>query len=93
MSQEARAQPDHPEVSEPLSWKEICLRYPAQWVAIVDIDWIDDTDEFRTARVAGHGPRRADPLVQARPLHGDYDEIGHFYTGRISAPVSVTFAP
>lgn len=93
MSQGARTRLDHIEVSERLSWEEICLRYPAQWVAIVDMDWIEDTDEFRTARVAGHGPRRADPLTQARPLHGRYEEIGHFFTGRVSAVLSVTFAP
>jgi len=74
-----------PELSEPLSWAEICRRYPEQWVALVEIDW-EDEDEIRTARVAGHGPRRADPLEQARHLHARYEEIGHFFTGRIRAP-------
>ncbi len=93
MSKAARNRPDDPSISEPLTWQDICLRHPAQWVALVDIDWIEDTDEFRTARVAGHGPRRADPLRQARPLHGRYTEIGHFFTGRADAPASLTFAP
>lgn len=65
-----------------LSWQEICLRYPDQWAAIVDIDW-DDEDEVRASRVAGHGRRRADPLEQARHLHSRYEEIGHFFTGRV----------
>jgi hypothetical protein len=74
------------EPSESLSWREICVRYPDQWVALVEIDWVDDDDEVRAARVAGYGPRRADPLRQARHLHGRYEEIGHFYTGRVRAP-------
>ena len=93
MSKAACNRLDSPSISEPLSWEEICSRYPAQWVALVDIDWIEDSDEFRTARVAGHGPRRADPLVQARPLHERFAEIGHFFTGQAVAPLSLTFAP
>jgi hypothetical protein len=73
------------EPSHPLTWQEICHRYPGQWVALVEIIWVDD-DEVATARVAGHGPRRADPLRQARHLHSRYEEIGHFFTGRIRAP-------
>jgi hypothetical protein len=81
------------EPSEPLTWTEIRSHYPDQWVAIVDIDWIDDTDEFRTARVAGAGPKRADPLVQARRLQGRFDEIGHFFTGCVRAPAHGFFMP
>jgi hypothetical protein len=81
-----------PELSEPLTWQEICRRYPDQWVALVDIAWVDE-DEVRGARVAGHGPRRADPLEQARHLHSRYEEIGHFFTGRVRAPLRGYFAP
>jgi hypothetical protein len=74
-------------LSERLAWAEICERYPEQWVALVDIDWVDDdSDEFRTARVAGNGPRRADPLAQARRFPLRFDEIGHLFTGRVRAP-------
>ena len=83
MSQAHASSPS--ELSESLTWQEICVRYPDQWVALVDIDWVDE-DEVRAARVAGHGPRRADPLKQARHLHARYEEIGHFFTGRIRAP-------
>lgn len=81
-----------PELSERLSWQEICRRYPDQWVAIVDIEW-EEEDEVHAARVAGHGPRRADPLEQARHLHPRYQEIGHFFTGRVRAPLRGFFAP
>ena len=73
------------EPSELLSWQEICARHPNEWVALVEIDWVNE-DEVRAARIAGHGPRRADPLQQARHLHARYEEIGHFFTGRIRAP-------
>src|SRR5258708_97175 len=61
------------EPSESMSWQEICQRYPDQWVALVEIVWIDE-DEVRAARVAGHGPRRVDPLEQARHLHSRYED-------------------
>jgi hypothetical protein len=82
MSQEQAA------VSEPLTWAEIRERYPDEWVCLVEIDRIDeDHFEFRTARVAGHGKTRREPLDQARPLRARYEEIGHYYTGRVMAPV------
>lgn len=80
------------ESSEPMTWQEICRRYPDQWVALVEIDWVDE-DEVGTARVAGYGPHRADPLRQARHLHSRYEEIGHFFTGRVRAPRLGFFAP
>lgn len=72
------------EPTESMTWQEICRRYPEQWVALVEIEWVDE-DVISAARVAGHGPRRADPLEQARHLHSRYEEIGHFFTGRVRA--------
>ncbi|HSK00445.1 MAG TPA: hypothetical protein VK932_04355 [Kofleriaceae bacterium] len=40
-----------------------------------------------SARVAGHGKRRKDPLEQARPLQDRYPSMGHFFTGPIRAPL------
>ncbi len=84
------APPPHlPTPSEPLTWQEICDRYPEEWVVLVEIDWVNDRDfEFRNARVAGHGKRRKDPLIQARPLRERYRSMGHFFTGRIRAPLA-----
>ena len=77
-----------PELSEPLSWNRICELYPDEWVALVEIDWVNDRDfHFRSARVAGHGKRRKEPMVQAEQLWARYHAIGHFYTGRIQAPL------
>lgn len=76
-----------PALSEAMSWSAICDRYPDEWVVLVEIDWINETDfEFRSARVAGHGKRRKEPLDQARPLRSQYRSMGHFFTGRPSAP-------
>jgi DNA primase len=84
----SRVQSLEPTVSEPLTWAEIRERYPDQWVCLIEIDRIEeDNFEFRTARVAGHGKTRREPLDQARPLRDRYEEIGHYYTGRIVAPM------
>jgi len=57
-----------PALSAPLTWSEICARYPDEWVALVEIDWVNENDlDFRSARVAGHGKTRREPLDQARP--------------------------
>src|SRR5215468_2369123 len=83
-----------PAVSEPLSWPEICARHPDEWVALVEIDWVNENDlDFRSARVAGHGKTRKEPLDQARPLRKRYDEIGHFFTGLIRAPLRSFLLP
>jgi len=74
-------------VSDPLTWAEICARYPDEWVALIEIDWVsDDALSFRSARVAGHGKTRKEPLDQARPLRAQYNEIAHFFTGPIGVP-------
>jgi hypothetical protein len=72
---------DAPSVSEPMTWIEICERFPDQWIALVALDWLDDRNQpFRTALVAGHGSRR-DALDQARPLLKLFDRMGPFFTG------------
>lgn len=80
-------------ISEPIGWEEICRRYPDQWVCLVEIDRPERNNfEFRTARVVGFGPRRRDPLIQARVWWDRYREIGHYYTGRVVAPGPRFFA-
>jgi hypothetical protein len=76
-----------PTISEPLTWKQICERYPDQWVCLVEIDWAHPGDfDFRTARVVGHGSTRGEPLRQARPWRSRYKTIGHYFAER-SEPV------
>jgi len=78
-----------PPLSEPLTWKQICERYPDEWVALVEIDWVNDTGfDLRSARVAGHGKQRKEPMLQAAPLWARYHRIGHFYTGSARTPLT-----
>jgi hypothetical protein len=86
---------DKPFISEPLTWKQICGRYPDEWVCLVEIDRPEENNfAFHTARVVGHGKGRRDPLVQARAFRDQYDGMGHYFTGRVQpllrgAPYSV----
>jgi hypothetical protein len=73
-----------PEISKPLTWDEICGRYPDEWVCLVEIGFTHPNGlEFRTARVIGHGKTQSESLDQATTSFPRYDEIGHFYTGHI----------
>jgi hypothetical protein len=73
------------EISEPLSWAEICARHPDEWVCIVEMDYIHPNGlEFRTARIIGHGKTRRAPIDQGMVWRTHYDLIGHFYTGSIA---------
>jgi len=74
-----------PAISEPLSWAEICARYPDEWVCLVEMDRVDPNGfEFRTARVIGHGKTRRAPVEQAMAWRDHYSLIGHYYTGRVT---------
>jgi hypothetical protein len=73
-----------PEISEPLTWAEICARHPDEWVCLVEMDRIHPFGfEFRTARVIGHGKTRGAPVAQALRWRSHYASIGHYFTGRI----------
>lgn len=47
-------------LSERLTWKQICERYPDEWVVLVGASWVNDTDsEFGTATSpVGYASRR-----------------------------------
>ena len=73
------------EISEPLTWPEICARHPDEWVCLVEIDFTHPNGlAFRTARVVGHGKTRRAPLEQAQAWRTQYEDIGHYYTGRVT---------
>lgn len=72
-----------PSISEPLTWEQICKRYPDQWVCLVEFDRIDPCRfAFRTARVVGHDPHRRAAVEQSRPWWRAYEEVGQHFTGR-----------
>jgi hypothetical protein len=71
-----------PTISDPLSWKQICERYPDQWVCLVEFARIDPCRfAFRTARVVGHSPERRVAVEQSRPWWRHYEEVGQHFTG------------
>src|SRR5215813_12703318 len=73
-----------PMISEPLTWEQICARYPDEWVCLVEFDRIDpDRFAFRTARVVGHSKHRRTALEQSRPWWRSYEEIGQHFTTRV----------
>lgn len=80
-----------PAVSEPLTWEQICGRYPDQWVVLVEIHRRGDEDpemRFQTARVAGTGKTSRESLDRARPVRRAYSGFGHFYTGTITRSIA-----
>lgn len=44
---------------ERLTWREICVQFPDEWVVLVDADWVDDHNfEFGRATVFAHRKHR-----------------------------------
>jgi hypothetical protein len=68
----------------PLSWAQICERYPRAWVCLVEIDrQAPSGGAIRAARVVSHSTTRKESVAAARALWAQYPEIGHFFTGSI----------
>lgn len=77
-----------PNITEPLTWVEICERYPDQHVCLVEIDRIHPRGlDFRAARVVGHGTTRREAFDQARGCRDRYPEIGVRFTGTATTPL------
>jgi hypothetical protein len=77
-----------PTITPPLTWAEICERYPNQQVYLVEMDRIHPRGlEFRTARVIGHGQTRREAFEQARALRDRYVEGGCRFTGQSRKPL------
>jgi hypothetical protein len=67
---------------EPLSWAEICRRFPAQWVALLEVDWVDEARfVVRTALVAGSGALRSEATNRSRKLRSRFEQVDLCYTG------------
>ncbi|HET7505748.1 MAG TPA: hypothetical protein VFK02_32230 [Kofleriaceae bacterium] len=73
-----------PTVTEPLTWAEICERYPDAWVCVVDIDYDHPrVSDFRSARVVSHSKTKREAFGQARLWWSHYKLIGGYFTGRL----------
>lgn len=77
-----------PKIPEPLTWAEICERYPDQQVCLVEIDRIHPRGlDFRTARVVGHGKTRREAFEQSHAWRDRYPELGFRFTGQAKTPL------
>jgi len=73
---------------ERMSWREICRRFPDEWVVIVDTDWVDDHNfEFGTAQVFAHRERRSDATRDLGAACRSFENVGCFFTGRLRGPI------
>jgi hypothetical protein len=74
---------------ERLTWKEICERYPNEWVVLVDMEHENDDDDCDVVAgvVLGHSKNRADCLRETRPLRPSGIACAHLYTGELIAPL------
>jgi hypothetical protein len=74
----------HRWITEPMTWEEICARYPDQRVCVVEMDYPDPgAFRFRTARVVGVGTTPLEAWERATPWHDHYELFGHYFTGQI----------
>jgi hypothetical protein len=70
-------------LSEPMTWSEICARYPDEWVCFVEIARVDEHSfEFTTARLVSHAKDRDDAHDQAGLIGLHYDGVGYRFTGK-----------
>ena len=68
--------------SEPLSWAEICARYPDQFVCLVDIARpVPRSPEIISARVVGHGVTQDEAFEPIRDLDQRYPRFSVRFTG------------
>jgi hypothetical protein len=73
---------------ERMSWREICARFPEEWVVLVDDDWVDDHNfHFGTATVFAHRKARREATSDLGAACRQFENVGCFFTGRIRGPL------
>lgn len=71
--------------AERMTWEQICQKYPEEWVILIDVDWINDTDlELRAAVVIDHSKRYGEALRRTR----DVPVCTHLHTGKPKGSLS-----
>jgi hypothetical protein len=77
-------------ISEPLTWEQICERYPDQWVVLVEIERPDGDHNarMRTARIAGTGRTRREAFDRAQPFKRGYSGCANRFTGPITRSIA-----
>lgn len=73
---------------QPLTWTEICVRYPDQYVCLVDIERVElRSPEITTARVVGCGPTRRAAFDPVLGRGAPYPRHAVRFTGICTAPL------
>ena len=81
-------EPIAPLETEPLSWTEICTRYPDQFVCVVDMERpLRGSPEISSARVVGHGATYEAAFEPIRELGERYPGFAVRYTGVCTEPL------
>lgn len=76
------------ESSERLTWKQMCERFPEEWVVVAEAVRDSETDYgFGTAVVLGHFKRRKDASPYIKSAFETHAEIGCYWTGKIRGPI------
>jgi hypothetical protein len=73
--------------TEPLSWREICARYPDQYVCLVDIIDVERGGPMATARVVGYGPTSDAAFEPIRELPKPFPLCTVRFTGTPRTPL------
>jgi hypothetical protein len=77
-----------PVATEPLSWVQICARYPDQFVCLVEIVRVElRSPEIKTARVVGHGPTHDAAFEPICDLNERYPRCAVRFTGTCTEPL------
>jgi len=70
-----------------MSWDEMCLRYPDEWVVLTDIAWVDEgAFELTSAIVVGHFRMRRDASPKVKAAFAQYPNVSAFFTGETEEP-------
>ncbi len=77
-----------PDEIEPLTWAEICRRYPDQYVCLIDIVHARRGDpDIVSARVVGNGATDDAAFEPIRDLEKDYPRFAVRFTGESTIPL------
>jgi hypothetical protein len=72
------SEPVAPTTPERMTWDQICEAYAGEWVLMVDVDWVNDTDlDLRSGVVVSHGKHRQ--WSRARELISDGVDCTHLF--------------
>lgn len=87
MSTNAAHQLDDRNDKKRMTWEEIKLAYPDQWVVLEDLDSDPVTLELFSAVVRGRGPTRRDSWRDAALRDDETGTIAHYFTGIPRGPI------